>query len=112
MSRLSDVIARLEAVIDSRKGGDPAKSWTAKLLADPVLAGRKLIEEAGEAVEAAESGDRDHLAAEGADVLYHLMALLAAAGVSPDEVAAKLEAREGTSGVAEKASRKSGGDRP
>jgi cyclase len=47
MSRLSDVIARLEAVIESRKGGDPATSWTAKLLADPALAGKKLIEEAG-----------------------------------------------------------------
>ena len=105
MSRLSDVIARLEAVIESRKGGDPAASWTAKLLADPALAGRKLIEEAAEAVEAARSGDKDHLAAEGADVLYHLLALLAAAGVSPDDVAAKLEAREGTSGVTEKASR-------
>lgn len=105
MSRLSEVIARLEAVIESRKGGDPTASWTAKLLADPDLAGRKLIEEAAEAVEAAESGDRDHLAAEGADVLYHLLALLAAAGVSPDEVAARLEAREGTSGIAEKASR-------
>lgn len=105
MSRLSEVIARLEAVIDSRKGGDPAKSWTARLLADPVLAGKKLIEEAGEAVEAAESGDRDHLAAEAADVVYHLLALLAAAGATTDDVAAKLEAREGTSGIAEKASR-------
>ena len=111
MSRLSDVIARLEAVIHSRKGGDPTKSWTAKLLADPVLAGKKLIEEAGEAVEAAESGDRDHLAAEAADVIYHLLALLAAAGTSPDAVAEKLEAREGTSGIAEKASRGSGGDK-
>ena len=44
MSRLSDVIARLEAVIESRRGGDPATSWTAKLLADPALAGKKLIE--------------------------------------------------------------------
>lgn len=105
MSRLSDVIARLEAVIESRKGGDPSTSWTAKLLADPALAGRKLIEEAAEAVEAAQSGDGDHLAAEGADVLYHLLALLAAAGVSPDDVAARLEAREGTSGIVEKASR-------
>jgi len=105
MSRLSEVIARLEAVIDSRKGGDPSTSWTAKLLADPGLAGRKLIEEAGEAVEAAKSGDGDHLAAEAADVLYHLLALLAAAGVSPDEVAAKLEAREGRSGIEEKSSR-------
>ena len=105
MSRLSEVIARLEAVIESRKGGDPTASWTAKLLADPALAGRKLIEEAGEAVEAAQSGDRDHLAAEVADVLYHLLALLAAAGGSPDAVAEKLEAREGTSGLTEKAAR-------
>ena len=105
MSRLSEVIARLEVVIENRKGSDPSTSWTAKLLADPVLAGRKLIEEAGEAVEAAQSGDGDHLAAEAADVIYHLLALLAAAGVSPDAVAAKLEAREGTSGIAEKASR-------
>jgi phosphoribosyl-ATP pyrophosphohydrolase len=105
MSRLSEVIARLEAVIENRKGGDPSTSWTAKLLADPVLAGRKLIEEAGEAVEAAQYGEGDHLAAEAADVIYHLLALLAAAGVSPDAVAAKLEAREGTSGIAEKASR-------
>lgn len=107
MSRLSEVIARLEAVIESRKGGDPSTSWTAKLLADPVLAGRKLVEEAGEAVEAAQSGDGDHLAAEAADVIYHLLALLAAAGVSPDEVAVKLEAREGRSGIEEKASRSS-----
>jgi phosphoribosyl-ATP pyrophosphohydrolase len=105
MSRLSEVIARLEVVIENRKGSDPSTSWTAMLLADPVLAGRKLIEEAGEAVEAAQSGDGDHLAAEAADVIYHLLALLAAAGVSPDAVAAKLEAREGTSGIAERASR-------
>lgn len=105
MSRLSDVIARLEAVIESRKGGDPTTSWTARLLADSALAGRKLIEEAAEAVEAAQSGDRDHLAAEGADVLYHLLALLGAAGVSSDDVATKLEAREGRSGIEEKASR-------
>lgn len=105
MSRLSDVIARLEAVIESRRSGDPTASWTAKLLADPDLAGRKLIEEAAEAVEAAAAGDGEHTAAEAADVLYHLLVLLAAAGVSPDDVAAKLEAREGTSGIAEKASR-------
>ena len=107
MSRLSEVIARLEAVIESRRGGDPTTSWTARLLTDSGLAGKKLIEEAAEAVEAARSGDKDHLAAEGADVLYHLLALLAAADVSPDAVAVKLEAREGTSGVAEKASRPS-----
>ena len=105
MSRLADVLDRLAAVIETRKGADPAASWTAKLLADPSLAAKKLGEEAVEAVIAAARGDRDHLAAESADVLYHLLALLAASGVSLDEVAARLEAREGRSGVEEKASR-------
>lgn len=105
MSRLADVLVRLAAVIEARKGADPAASWTAKLLADPSLAAKKLGEEAVEAVIAAARGDRDHLAAESADVLYHLLAVLAASGVSLDEVAARLEAREGRSGVEEKASR-------
>ena len=54
---------------------------------------------------AAAKGDKDALAAESADLIYHWLALLAAAGVSLDDVAAKLEAREGTSGIEEKASR-------
>jgi phosphoribosyl-ATP pyrophosphohydrolase len=105
MSRLSDVLDRLAATIESRKGADPSASWTARLLADPALAGKKLGEEAVEAVIAAVQGDKDALASESADVLYHLLALLAASGVSLDEVAAKLEAREGKSGIEEKASR-------
>ncbi len=105
MSRLSEVLDRLAATIESRKGAEPSVSWTAKLLADPTLAARKLGEEAIEAVLAAAQNDRDGLAAESADVLYHLLALLAASGVSLDAVAAKLEAREGRSGVEEKASR-------
>ncbi|MBX3481204.1 MAG: phosphoribosyl-ATP diphosphatase [Caulobacter sp.] len=108
MSDLSDTLDRLWATIESRRGGDPAASWTARLLADPRLAAKKLGEEAVEAAIAAASGDRAALTAEAADVLYHLLALLAAAGVSPDAVAAALTAREGTSGVAEKASRKPG----
>ncbi len=106
MSRLSEVLDRLAATIGARRGADPSASWTAKLLADPTLAAKKLGEEAVETVLAAALKDRDALAAESADVLYHLLALLAANGVSLDEVAAKLEAREGTSGIAEKASRK------
>ncbi|ATQ44643.1 phosphoribosyl-ATP diphosphatase [Caulobacter mirabilis] len=105
MSRLSEVLDRLAATIEARRGADPSESWTAKLLADPTLAAKKLGEEAVETVLAAALKDRDALAAESADVLYHLLALLAASGVSLDEVAAKLEAREGRSGVAEKASR-------
>jgi len=106
MSELGEVIDRLWATIQSRKGGDPSASWTAKLLADPKLAAKKLGEEAVEAAIAAASGDKANLTAEAADVVYHLLALLAASGVDPDDVAAVLKAREGTSGVAEKAGRK------
>ncbi len=105
MSRLADVVDRLTATLEARRGADPSTSWSAKLIADPKLAARKLGEEAVEAVIAAVSDDREELAKEAADVIYHLLALLAAKGVSADEVAAVLEAREGTSGVAEKASR-------
>ena len=106
MSRLGEVLGRLEAVIEARRDADPETSWTARLLRDgPPRAARKLGEEAVEAIVAAVSGDRDGLAAEAADVLYHLLVLLAAAGVSADEVAARLEAREGASGLEEQAAR-------
>jgi len=106
MSRFSDILARLDAVIASRKGADPASSYTARLLAGgPPLAAKKFGEEAVEAVLAAAQGDKDAVAAESADVIYHWLVLLATSGVSLDEVAAKLEAREGTSGLDEKASR-------
>ena len=107
MSRFADVLARLAETIESRRGGDPAASWSAKLLADPPLAAKKLGEEALETALAAAQGDRSAVAAESADLVYHWLALLAACGVSLDEVAAVLEAREGRSGVAEKAARKS-----
>ena len=107
MSRFAEVLARLAAVIESRKGVDPSASYTAKLLADPSLAAKKLGEEAVETVIAATQSDKPAVAAESADLIYHWLVVLAAAGVSLDEVAAKLEAREGTSGLDEKASRKS-----
>jgi phosphoribosyl-ATP pyrophosphohydrolase len=107
MSRFADVLSRLAAVIESRKGGDPKASYTAGLLADPARAAKKLGEEAVETVIAAAQGDAAALAAESADLVYHWLVVLAAAGVSLDAVAEKLEAREGTSGLAEKASRKS-----
>src|SRR5471030_2985644 len=106
MSRFAEVLARLAAVIESRKGGDPAASYTARLLADPSLAAKKLGEEAVETVIAATQGDKAAIAAESADLIYHWLVVLAAAGVPLDEVAARLEAREGTSGLDEKASRK------
>jgi phosphoribosyl-ATP pyrophosphohydrolase len=105
MSRFAEVLGRLAATIESRKGADAASSYTAQLLADPARAAKKLGEEAVEAVIAAAQGDREALAAESADLIYHWLVALAAAGVSLDEVAAKLEAREGTSGLAEKAGR-------
>ena len=106
MSRFADVVERLRAVIESRKAGDPETSWSAKLLADPTLASKKLAEEAMEAALAAVKGEKDALAAESADLVYHWLVVLAAAGVSLDDVAAELEAREGVSGIEEKASRK------
>ena len=107
MSYFAEILTRLQATIESRKGADPASSYTAKLLAGgPALAGKKFGEEAVETVIAAIQADKDALAAESADLIYHWLVLLAASGVSLDEVAAKLEAREGTSGIAEKAGRK------
>jgi phosphoribosyl-ATP pyrophosphohydrolase len=109
MSRFAEVLARLSATIEARKGADPGSSYTAKLLAGgAVLSAKKFGEEAVEAVIAAAQGDRAALAAESADVIYHWLVVLAAAGVSLDEVAAKLEAREGRSGIEEKASRPKG----
>ena len=106
MSRFAEVLERLAAVIAARKGADPASSYTAQLLAGgPPLAAKKFGEEAVEAALAAVQGDPDALAAESADVIYHWLVLLAATGVSLDQVAARLEAREGRSGLDEKASR-------
>jgi len=107
MNRFADVLARLAAVIEARKSGEPGVSYTAKLLADPAVAAKKLGEEAIETVIAATQGDKDALAAESADLIYHWLVVLAGAGVSLDEVAAKLEAREGRSGLQEKAERPS-----
>ena len=106
MDRLGETLARLAATIAARKGADPASSYTAKLLAGgPAAAAKKMGEEAVETVIAAVQGDTDALAAESADLLYHWLVLLEAAGVSTEAVAEKLAAREGTSGIAEKALR-------
>jgi len=105
MSRFAEVLDRLAATIEARKGADAQTSYTAQLLADPARAAKKLGEEAVETVIAAAQGDTAAIAAESADLVYHWLVALAACGVSLDEVAAKLEAREGTSGLAEKAAR-------
>ena len=103
--RFAEVVARLNAVIAARKGGDASTSYTAGLLADPARAAKKLGEEAVETVIAAVAQDADALAAESADLIYHWLVLLAAKGVDLDAVADKLAAREGRSGLDEKASR-------
>lgn len=105
----SAVIARLFATIVARQGDDATTSYTAKLFA----AGRnkiaaKVAEEAGETVIAGISETGERLASESADLLYHLMVLWADAGITPADVFAELERREGTSGITEKASRSSG----
>jgi phosphoribosyl-ATP pyrophosphohydrolase len=105
MSRFAEAIERLAGVIESRKAGDVSASYTAQLLSDRGRAAKKLGEEAVETVIAAAQGDPDALAAESADLIYHWLVVLTAAGVSLDDVAARLEAREGTSGLAEKAGR-------
>lgn len=101
-----DTLTRLAATIAARRDADPATSWVARLHARgvPVIA-RKLGEEAVETVVAALSGSREELVGEAADTLFHLLVLLDAKGVSLDEVLAELDRREGTSGIAEKASR-------
>jgi phosphoribosyl-ATP pyrophosphohydrolase len=101
-------IDRLFQRIASRKGTDPGASYTAKLLAAGRLkCAKKLGEEAIEASLAAVAQDKTALANESADVLYHLLVLWAACELQPEDVYAALAAREGQSGLDEKAARKS-----
>jgi len=100
-------LERLAATIEARKGADPDSSWTARLLAKgPEKCAEKFGEEAVEAIIEAVRNDRAKLTAEAADVLYHLLVMLAARDVTLADVLAELERREGTSGIAEKAARK------
>lgn len=99
-------LEQLEATIAARKAADPDSSWTAKLLSKgPEKCAQKFGEEAIEAVMAVAKNDRTNLVYESADVLYHLLVMLAARDVSLAEVLAELERRQGTSGLAEKAAR-------
>ncbi len=101
-----NVLDRLERAIAARKSADPDSSWTAKLLArGPEKCAEKFGEEAVEAIIEAVKGDRDRLTAEAADVLYHLLVMLAARDVPLADVLAELERREGISGIVEKAGR-------
>jgi phosphoribosyl-ATP pyrophosphohydrolase len=101
-----NALDRLATTVADRKGADPETSWTAKLLAKgPEKCAEKFGEEAVEAIIEAVRGDRAALTAEAADVLYHLLVMLAARDVTLAEVLAELERREGRSGLEEKAAR-------
>jgi phosphoribosyl-ATP pyrophosphohydrolase len=101
-----DILARLEATIASRREATPDGSYTASLFARgrPVQA-RKLGEEAVELIVASLAQDHAAIRSEAADLLFHMLVLLADAGVPLADVMAELERREGTSGLEEKASR-------
>jgi phosphoribosyl-ATP pyrophosphohydrolase len=106
----NDTLARLAQVIESRRpaaGGDPAKSYVARLFSrgpDAIL--KKIGEEATEVVMAAKDGDRERIVGEVADLWFHTLVALAAYGLGPAEVLAELERREGLSGLEEFALRK------
>lgn len=92
--------------ITDRKSADPSSSWTAKLLSQgPAKCAEKFGEEAVEAIIEATKGDKARLTSEAADVLYHLLVMLAARDVTLDDVLAELAQRQGTSGIDEKAAR-------
>ena len=97
---------RLAQTIAERKTADPDSSWTARLLAKgPEKCAEKFGEEAIEAIIEATKGDRSRLTSEAADVLYHLLVMLASRDITLADVEAELSAREGQSGLEEKASR-------
>ncbi len=100
------MIERLEMLIAQRRGADADSSYVASLFAKGrEKMAQKLGEEATETVIAALSGDPAKLTSEAADLVFHLLVLLAEGGVSFADVLAELERREGVSGIAEKASR-------
>lgn len=101
-----DILDRLQATIAARKGGDANDSYTASLFAKGrARIAQKLGEEAIETVIAATSGDDAKIVPEAADLLYHLLVLLADAGLTLDDVRAELARREGVSGHDEKLAR-------
>ena len=100
------ILHDLAETIEARKKAEPDSSWTAKLLAKgPEKCAEKFGEEAVEAIIEAVKGDKEKLTAEAADVLYHLLVMLAARDVALDDVLAELSRRQGASGIEEKASR-------
>ncbi len=102
-----NLLQRLGEALAARKAADPASSYVAGLMAkgeDAIL--RKVAEESAETLLASKEGDKLHLVREVADLWFHSMVLLAWHGLTPGDVLAELQRREGVSGVAEKTSRK------
>jgi len=101
-----DILLRLGETIAARKAAEAGSSYVASLLAkgeDAIL--RKVLEEAAETLLASKEGDKLHVVRETADLWFHTLVLLAWHGAGPEDVLAELQRREGTSGIAEKASR-------
>lgn len=104
---MNETLDRLEAVIAERRNASADSSYVASLFAKGrEKIAQKVGEEATETVIAALSGDPAKLTAEAADLLFHLMILLAEGGLSINDVLDEIEQREGISGIMEKASRK------
>jgi len=104
---MNDVLGRLAAVIESRRGGDPEQSYVARLMEkgeDAIL--KKIGEEATEVVMAGKDQARERFVHEVADLWFHSMIALAHYGLKPADVLAELERRAGQSGLEEFASRK------
>ena len=107
MSTSDDTLARLAAVVASRRGGDPDKSYVARLFSkgpDAIL--KKIGEEATEVVLACKDGVPERITAEMADLWFHCLVALAQHGLEPGHVLAELRRREGMSGLEEFALRK------
>ncbi|WP_262692512.1 phosphoribosyl-ATP diphosphatase [Kordiimonas aestuarii] len=106
MSDMLETLTKLEALLEERKNADPEKSYVARLYHKGAKKiAQKVGEEAVEAAMAVAGGDDKELVAESADLLFHLMVLLRAKGLSLGDVAAELARREGLSGLDEKANR-------
>ncbi len=104
---MANVLTRLARTIESRKGADEKNSYAAKLFArGPEKCAEKFGEEAVEAIIEAAKGDKKKLTEEAADVLFHMLVMLASRDVKLEDVYSELERREGTSGIVEKQSRK------
>lgn len=109
MNTANDILARLADTLESRlpkNGGDPASSYSARLLSKgPDAFLKKIGEEATELVMAAKDESREKIIYETADLWFHSMVALAHYGLRPEDVLNELARREGTSGIAEKAAR-------